>query len=576
MLACAWHANGAEFGFGGRITYGEVWRVQARDPDLLTGVNAAAIGLAGTGNGGNADDANTNYGRHDAASRAVKGPFELQARGVDWEAALRFKAWRDVGLLHDRRPWGNLANGYAPAEALSDSGAPRRSRFSGAALIEAWVQGTARIGDVVLLGRIGQQSLDWGARMLSPGGLEALNPRDLPGMRRAGAVPIEAVVPRPLMFARAGITPAFAVEGYYQTRFRPNAYDMCGTLWSMNDYLTEGCDKVMTGMPLVSDRARIPLGAWQKRLPTPWPDSSEYGLGASWRLALAGAEPDTVVGLYHARYTSRAAFPALRRSLRLSGPAFITGDPEGLNMAYRTEYPEGLRVTAVSIAHTRAATALLGELSYRPRLPLMLAPGDVIPPFLSPTVPSLLRARVDAVAPGEIFPSWDLRPMWQLQLGLRHEATLAGVPLALGAEAVFKRVQGVPDPALLRYGRPDIFGVGAIGSMCFVTTGNRERQCSQRGYVSPSAWGYRLRVDARLPAPAPQWSAAASALLAHDVNGWAGDFQLGEGRRSLALALRLEYRRRYLLEFGYQPAWGGDYNASADRDTASLALGVRF
>lgn len=578
LLACAWRADGAEFAwqFGGRITYGEVWRVQGRDPDLLTGVNAAAIGLTGTGSGGNADDGNTNYARFDAASRAVKGVFELQAGADDWSAALRVKAWRDVGLLHDARPWGNVANGYAPDRPLSDAGAPRRSRFSGVALLEAWVQGRAQLGQAEVVARVGQQSLDWGTRMLSPGGLEALNPRDLPGLRRAGAVPAEGVVPRPLLFLRAALAPGFAIEAYHQARFRANAYDMCGTLWSMNDYLTEGCDKVMTGMPVTSDRARIPLGAWQKRLPTPAPGGSEFGVAASWRLALAGARPDTVVGLYHARYISRAAFPAVRRSTRVGGPGFIAGDPDGLNMAYRTEYPEGLRISALTLAHTRASTTLLGELSYRPRLPLMLAPADVIPPFLNDSMPALLRARVDAVAPGAIFQGWDLHPMWQLQLGVRREATLAGVSLALGAEAVLKRVPGLPDTGLLRYGRPDIFGVGPVNGACFGGTGNPARQCSDRGYVSPSAWGYRLRLDARLPALGPQWTGTASALLAHDVNGWAGDFQLSEGRRSLALALRLEYRGRYLVECGYHPAWGGDYNASADRDTASLALGVKF
>ena len=36
-------ALGADISFNGRITYGEVLRTQARDPDLLTGLNAAAL-----------------------------------------------------------------------------------------------------------------------------------------------------------------------------------------------------------------------------------------------------------------------------------------------------------------------------------------------------------------------------------------------------------------------------------------------------------------------------------------------------------------------------------------------------
>jgi hypothetical protein len=159
---------------------------------------------------------------------------------------------------------------------------------------------------------------------------------------------------------------------------------------------------------------------------------------------------------------------------------------------------------------------------------------------------------------------------------MRHEWLLAGLQLAAGAEVVGKHARGLPDPALLRYGRADILGVGAIKGSCVVTTRDAARQCSLRGYATPNAWGYRLRLDARVPALAPQLSGSASALFVHDVKGWSGDMLLNEGRSSLNLALRFEYRQRYLAEIGYQPSWGGDYNQAADRDTASVAVGVKF
>ncbi|MGH8856252.1 MAG: DUF1302 family protein, partial [Telluria sp.] len=96
------------------------------------------------------------------------------------------------------------------------------------------------------------------------------------------------------------------------------------------------------------------------------------------------------------------------------------------------------------------------------------------------------------------------------------------------------------------------------------------------GYATPDAWGYRLRLDARLPALKPQLAGSASLLFVHDVKGWSGDLLLNEGRKSANLALRFEYRRRYLAELAYQPSWGGDYHQAADRDTASAALGLRF
>jgi len=422
-----------------------------------------------------------------------------------------------------------------------------------------------------LMARAGQQSLAWGERSLSPGGLEALNPRDLPGLHRAAPVAAETAVPRSMLFGRLDPAATLTLEAWYQPRFEPSALDVCGTLWSMSDYLVDGCDKVMTGQPMVSDRARVQLGAYQKRLPTPKPADGEFGFAALWR-PLTGTE----FGLYHARYTARTALPSLRRSARPGGPALVPGDPDGLNMAYFTEYAQDLRISAATLSHRLGATSLHGEVSYRPRQAFMLAPGDVLPPFLSPATPSLLRARADAVPPGGIFHGYDLYPVWQAQFGVRREWVVAGLPLAAAAEVVGKHARGLPDPALTRYGRADILGVGPIKGSCAVNTGDAARQCSLRGYATPNAWGYRLRLDARLPALAPQLTGSASALFVHDVKGWSGDLLLNEGRRSLNLALRFEYRQRYLAELGYQPSWGGDYHQAADRDTASVAVGVKF
>lgn len=565
-------AHAVETKISGRVNFGAVARTQAQDPQLLTGVNAAAIGLTGYGSGGNADDANLNYARGDLASLALKAYIDLSLREGQWSALVRVKAWRDEALENRKRPWGNVANGYAAGAPLSDAGAARLSRFSGVALGEAWLQYAGQADKLRYSARLGQQSLDWGNRSITPGGLEALNPKDLPALHRAGAVPQEMRVAVPMLSGRIELAPAWGVEAYYQTRHKPTALDMCGTLWALSDYLAEGCDLVMSGQPMVSDRARIPLGAYQKRLPTPQVNGPEYGIGLTWKSEALALD----VGLYHARYNARTALPSLRRSTRPNGPALIAGDPDGRNMAYFTEYPQDLEITALTVAHKRGRAAFYGEASWRPRQPFMLAPGDVLPPFLNASAPALLRADANAVPPGGIFHGYDLYAMSQLQLGAQREWQWGRVGFTGTAEVVGKHASGLPDQALRRYGRADIFGVGPVNGACTVTTGNAARQCSLRGYATANAWGYRLRLDARVPALLEGLAANASLVFAHDVKGWAGDFLLNEGRKTANLALRFEYRQRYLFEMQYLPGWGGDYNQVADRDVAALAVGVRF
>ena len=241
-------------------------------------------------------------------------------------------------------------------------------------------------------------------------------------------------------------------------------------------------------------------------------------------------------------------------------------------MAFFTEYPDGLRLDALTFTHSSGAW---GELSYRPRQPLLFGPGDALPPFVLPALPALLKADAAAVAPGGLFHGYENYPMLQLQLGWRAAPT---GPWGLGwsAEVVDKHVAGLPDPALRRYGRSDLFGTGPVNGACNPNASEPALQCSLRGYVSANAVAARARVEARLPLPVDGLTTTASLAYIHDLRGWSADALINQGRRSASLALRAEYRQRYLVEVVWLPVWGGDYNATADRDVLAISVGVRF
>jgi hypothetical protein len=567
-------ASALETRIGGQLGFGASYRTEAAAPYMLLAYNAQAVGLSGLATSGqNSDDANLNFRRGDAVTRALRGYVDLAAFEGNFSALVRIKAWHDFALSDHPRAWGNSINGYAAGAPLGDAGAARLSRFSGVALGDAYIEQRAQLDDVRVLARLGQQSLAWGERSTIPGGLAALNAVDLPARRRAGAAPQETLVPAPMLFARAQGASGFGVEGFYQARFRPSALDLCGTFWSGTDYIAQGCDLAFAGQMPVSDRVRAQRGAYMARRDPPASDQGgEYGAALTWASVPLGIE----TGLYHARYTSRTPVPGVRKSQR-AGAALIAGDPDGKNMQYFTEYVGDIAMTALSVVRRHAHGSVFGELVFRANQPVQLPPGDTLPALLNPAFPSLLRKDVDALAPGQLFHAYDRFRTFQLQLGVQQDWPRAGrFAVASVAEVVFKHVAGLPDPVVRRYGRADQYGNGPVAGVCAVTTVDAQRQCSSDGYVSPSAYAYRLRLDARMAQARPGLNLHAWAQLQHDVKGWSYDFVHSQGRRTANLGVRVDYLKRYVAEVAYVPVWGGMYNNQVDRDTVSISVGLRF
>ena len=552
----------------GRVVYGGIMRLEAPDPALLTTGNAAVRGLTGYGNGPNADDGNLNYARHDWVSRALLASLDLRWEHAGLVGVARAKAWYDEGMRRDGRPWGNSINGYAAGQPLGDAGVEKLTRFSGATLQEAWLQHAFAFGSATLLARAGRQMAPWSER--GPA-LESMGARDNPAMHRAGALPQDTRIAAPMLFARLELAPALALEGFVQS-FRPSALDICGSFWAMTDYTTEGCNWAMIGPPAgLNDRARMAQGAVMGKLPTSVPDSRNRGLALFWKPDGAATE----IGLYHARFGWRQPLPSVQRATR-SGPPLIPGNPDGKNMLFLTDFVDNVGLTALTLTRRHGATTYGAELSWRERVPFVIPPADVMPAFMNPNAPSLVRAAVDAVPPGGVFRGYDLYSMAQLQLTVQHRWGPFGVPLTGLLELLGKHTPGLPDQALRRYGRNDLFWPGPVKGVCTVSTGDPARQCSLRGYSTANAWSYRLRLEARLPELAPALSGRLTAAFSHEVKGWSGDYALNQGRRMLSLGWLLEYRKRYFAEISSVRVWGGDYNPIVDRDTLALAAGVRF
>lgn len=581
VLSPALHAVEYEIGEGklkisGAAYLGVAVRTQDPDRELLPNVNSARVGIVGGAvsqtAGRNQDDGNLNYKRGDRVAEVAKAYLTLDYKWRDYGIVASGKAWYDYATARLGVPWGNSVNGYAAGEPLSDAGAMRLSKFNGAVIDNLYGHGRNRLGDVTVDWIVGNQKLDWGNRYYVFGGLRDLNPLDLSAaFRPAVDRDQETRIAFPALFARVALPgDETSVEGFYQLRFRSNAPNECGTFFAQLDFVSEGCTKVFLAQNL-SDRTLLANNNYIKRAETVDPsDSGQGGIALKQKVA----KWNTEFGLYAAQFHSRSSFYSVIKSSR-SGAPYVAGDADNRNPKYFTEYPEDIRMYGLTFDSKFRGGAVFGEFSYRPNQPLQYNSQDLIAAFTSTTAPTPLRARANAAALGSVFSGWERHDVMQLQLGASATVpqVLGAAALNVGGEVIFKRIPGLPDQSVTRFGRPDVFGQGPVNGVCPLAN---PVSCSNDGYVSKNAYGYRLRASLRYPNALPGIDLIPSLFFGHDVSGWSNDGGIVEGRKLAILALTANFKDGLTAGVSWQPTWGGTYNNMRDRSTAQAYVGYKF
>lgn len=556
------------------LVVGTQMRMQAQDQQLMFKTNGASQGMGGNPlSAQNDDDSNLNYKKGDQVSTVLKAYSEMRLKREDTELVLGAKAWYDYGQIHDNRPWGNLPNGYQAGQPLSDSGFDSLAQFSGIALMNAYVAQRFAFNDQALDVRLGNQVLQqWGERSSIGGGLSAISPTDIGASRRPGALAAESSIPVPQISARWQFAPRQSLEAFYQFIFQHSELPGCGTYFSASDYVPEGCQGVFRSSA-TTDAAKFAAGDYLKRASTLEPDNSgQFGL--AYRLRLESL--DTNLGFHFAQYHNRTPNISVVKSTRAT--PYIPGDADGLNVQYRSEYADNVRVWGLSFDSKLAGNTLFGEFTYRPNQPVGLNGSDMLNAFLSNTALSLLRQDAINTVAGSTFHGFDRQKMMQLQVGALRpiKGLLGSDTLTLAGEVGVRRYPDLPDVSVRRYGRSTAFGLGPVNGTCL--TGASAVMCSNDGYVSSTSWGYRLRASARYPGLLAGADFIPTVSFAHDVKGWSHDNVFNEGRKILSVSLRGEYQKRYFADLGYVSVLGkgGDYDSMRDRDYLSFAVGYSF
>jgi len=559
----------------GSVFVGTAIRTTGQDPKLLANVNSSLLSIDGhavtPSAGRNADDGNLNFNRGDPVATVLKGYLALAYKWRDYGIEASGQAWYDYVTARSGHPWGNVRNGYAAGEPLSDAGAIPRAKFSGIVLDNLYGYGRNQFDKVSLDWRVGYQTLDWGKRLMVLGGLRELNPLDVPASLRPGALrDQETRITFPAVYGRVGLPNATSLEAFYQLHFERTALNECGTFFSSLDFMAEGCNKAMFGN--LSDRTAVATGFYVKRTETRNPSNSGQGGIALKHTVEAWT---TEFGIYAAQFHSRAPFYSGTKSWR-DGAPYVPGDPGNLNPTYFTEYPEDVRMFGATFDTKFRGGAVLGEFTYRPNQPLQYNSVDLIAAAISLTAPTPLRAKADAVAPGGVVQGWERHEAMQLQLGAIGQVpdVLGSAGLSYGGEIVYKRVPDLPDPAVMRFGRSEVFGQGPVNGVCPPPAA--PVSCSFDGYVSRNAFGYRLRASLRYAKVAHGVDLTPSILFGQDVSGWSGDGLILEGRMLASVALQASFASRWTAAISWQPTWGGTYNSMRDRSTAQANVGYQF
>jgi hypothetical protein len=611
-------ANGADFYFGeddsfqlqvtSQISMGASWRLKDADPRFIF------VGNGGEAPSGTTDDGNLNFGKNDTFSKIIKGSHDIQLSKDNWGIFTRVKYWYDKELKDESRPHGHSPNAYVPGAPLNDDDFADFAKFSGIELMDAYVYVNFDIADAPVDFRLGRQVISWGESTFIQGGLNSTNPFDVNALRRPGAELKEGLLPVGMAFINAGISENLNFEAFYQYEWEKTQIDGCGTYFSGADFAADGCFAVTIGVPdalaflpgASADQQAFNGGLFaNRRAYDNDPDASRHGDdepddGGQYGFALryyAAELNDTEFGLYFMNIHSRLPLINAIRTNIGSEPGdppviFIPGvaDPTNgsiaaRNPSYRIVFPEDLQYFGATFATNIGGTAVSGEISYKPDTPVQINGAELLNAALSEAPFLRYSPRVLAAGLGEEVNGYDEFDVTQIQVTALHffERVLGASRLTVIGEAGIILTDGVEDSDQL-YGRNTVFGLGnfdaggVFNCANLTAAGALGGDCAEDGFVTDSAWGYRVRGVLEYPNVIAGISIKPTIDWQHDVSGYSPDpaQQFHEGSKSFGLSLEALYQQKYSVTIGYRAFDGGSHNVLEDKDFASLNFAMTY
>lgn len=555
--AISFHVGEIEGQFDSSLSIGSSWALRNADSAYV-----------GTWNGGHAssqsaDDGRMNFRKGETFSKIFKGVHDLQLSYGDSGVFVRGKYWYDFELKDESRR-------YLP---ISDSNRKEAAKASGAQILDAFIYHNYFIDGQPGNARVGKQVVSWGESTFIGNGINVINPTDVAALRRPGAEIKEGLIPVNMLFLSQGLSDSVSAEVFYQLEWDQTVLDNCGTFFG-SDVMADGCSTRMGFSPPwdPSGQYHFTRGADRDAR-----DSGQFGVALRWQ---AEALNNTEFGLYALNYHSRAPFVGGRVG---DSPFAVKPGTQASSAEYFIEYPEDIRLYGLSFATTLGGTAVSGELSYRPNMPLSLNGSDVTISALAGSMAADLGSPIFASGfarpvPGEDFHGYVRKPVSQAQVTFTHfiDQLWAAERLTLISEVGYNHLSDLNSSAL-RFGRDSIFGNGELpDNRNCPTMANpvNPQNCNGKGFYTANSWGYRARAILDYQNVFAGVNLKPSLSWSHDVQGYGPNFN--EGSKAISLGLDLDLKNTYTASLSYTDFFGGDYNTATDRDFVALSVGVSF
>ncbi|MEN0105571.1 MAG: DUF1302 domain-containing protein [Pseudomonas sp.] len=592
-LAISFELGEIQGQFDSTVSLGSSWSTAQPDKKLLYSASS--------------DDGRRNYRAGDAFSKLFKGTHDLELKYGDSGVFLRGNYWYDYAQRDEDQDFKNLSDNNRKASAKS----------AGVQMLDAFAYHNYAVAEQPGSVRLGKQVVNWGESTFIQGGINVINPVNVAALRRPGSEVKEGLVPVNMFYVSQNLSENLSAELFYQLEWDQTVIDNCGTFFSSNDYLPDGCTGLTAGADLTGNasavRALTPLGVQLSHegvvVPRAGDDDARDGgqWGTAWHWFVP--ELDTEFGAYFANYHSRLPYAGSISSpyttntnfassmcgslgVPLAGCAAFIGSATGRSLAgaarlgtsqYFADYPEDIRLYGLTFSTTLATgTALQGELSYRPNQPMQFNGVDLLQAALGdPARTPLLSSGALKLGNNLVQNGYRRKNVGQAQVTATHSFSqvMGAEQFVLIGEAGLTHVSDLEGSGGPRYGRATNYGSGRLANNTVCTSNSdTPENCDDQGFVTTNSWGYRVRavwsyanalagVDLK---PNLSWS--------HDVKGYGPVETSGfnEGAKAISVGLDADLNSTYNASLSYTNYFGGDYNTRTDRDFIALSFGISF